>query len=304
MRRARSRNLPGVRRMPGVPHRASPRSSVRGGPRRIASSARPTPPSPSEAARTLPVPPGTTPREMPVPASAAAARRIVPSPPTATTSGGSTMRASVAAVAARSPSSMNGFDPVRARTARVDGRDDLGSTRWIVQPRRFGVHEDERRRRIVTVGHCNADATGRVPRQRDVAIWSRLRSAKRQTPRSEQGPDKLEECPCARHAVCPLGKVPGLFGCMGPAPAAPIRLPQVFLPCAHAGATTRSPSRPKRDVPAGRSSIDLAKNGRTSVHPGRTGCGSPIQPRTVNPGRRVHHDRGRSDHPHRPSPAR
>jgi len=35
---------------------------------------------------------------------------------------------------------------------------------------------------------------------------------RQETPRSDRDPYKLEECPCARHAVCPPGKVPGLFG--------------------------------------------------------------------------------------------
>ena len=124
-------------------------------PWRIASTAARTLPSPSADASTLPVPPGTIASGIGRPARADAASRIVPSPPAATTSGGSGvdaelgdrgLRGGEVAVddAGRAPGP--GQDRVRDRL------DDLAAASRIREPRRTRIHDDQRRRGVVRIG--------------------------------------------------------------------------------------------------------------------------------------------------------
>ena len=112
--------------------------------------------------------------------------------------------------------------------------------------------------------------------QRDISIWATIRFAK-ETPRSDRDPRNSKSARAHGMPCVPPAKVPGLFGPMGPAPAAPIPLNPKSSSVRARGRHHPNAIAPQRDVPAGRSSIDFAKNGRTSVHPGRPRCGCPLQ---------------------------
>ena len=237
------------------------------------------------------------------PASAAAASRTVPSPPTTTTSGAS--RSTAASAARASPRGRRPRPAARAGPlpdgAPMDAVDDPVDAGRIGEPRRPGIDEDERRRRIVgsaSAGRGGSPSRRCVARGRRAvagtipAIAARLRSPT--DPQVRREPGKHEERPDAR-----------LARALSPATSHSCR--QSSRP-GHPGSPSvlsvraRGRHRPRRRAPARRA-------GRKEHHCARYTLGArafippPSQGLILSPrpvaGRRRGADRSRSSSPHR-----